>query len=46
MIRLKKFIVGSCDNLPYADNSFDLVISISTIHNLDIDGVKEVFVRN
>lgn len=37
----EKFIVGSCDNLPYADNSFDLVISISTIHNLDIDGVKK-----
>jgi len=32
---------GSCDKLPYADNSFDLVISIATIHNLDVDGVKK-----
>ncbi len=34
-------IVGSCDDLPYDDNSFDLVISIATIHNLDIPGVKK-----
>jgi ubiquinone/menaquinone biosynthesis C-methylase UbiE len=30
--------VANCLNLPYADNSFDLVISINTIHNLDVQG--------
>ncbi len=28
-------LVGSADKLPFNDNSFDLVISINTIHNLD-----------
>lgn len=32
---------ASCDELPYPDKSFDLVISIATIHNLDIEGVKK-----
>lgn len=32
--------LGTCDYLPYADGSFDLVISIATIHNLDLEGVK------
>ena len=27
-------IKGSCDNLPYADDSFDVVLSINTAHNL------------
>ncbi len=31
---------ASCDALPFTDNSFDLVVSIATIHNLDIHGVK------
>ncbi len=31
---------ASCDSLPYPDKSFDLVISIATIHNLDVEGVK------
>jgi len=39
---IKPFLkVGSCDSLPYDDNSFDLVISIATIHNLDKVGVRE-----
>ena len=29
--------VGDAKNLPYDDNEFDLVISINTIHNLDIE---------
>lgn len=33
--------VGSADSLPFADNSFDVVISINTIHNLDLDGCKK-----
>jgi len=38
----KPFIViGSCDNLPWPDNYFDLVVSIATIHNLDKKGVKK-----
>ena len=32
---------ASCDQLPFDDNSFDLVIAIATIHNLDKDGVKK-----
>jgi len=30
--------VSNCLNLPFADKSFDLVISINTIHNLDMQG--------
>jgi len=37
----KNFTLGSCDSLPYPDNSFDLVVSIATIHNLDLNGVKK-----
>lgn len=33
--------VGSCDNLPFDDKSFDLVISINTIHNLDLEGCSK-----
>ncbi len=31
---------ASCDELPFPDNSFDLVVSIATIHNLELEGVK------
>ena len=32
---VKKYIkVGSCESLPFKDNYFDFVVSISTIHNL------------
>lgn len=30
-----------CSKLPYPDKSFDLVIAISSIHNLDLQGVRE-----
>ena len=32
--------LGCCSTLPYESNSFDLAISIATIHNLDKNGVK------
>lgn len=32
---------ASCDELPFEDNSFDLVIAIATIHNLDKKGVAK-----
>ena len=32
--------VANANALPYDDNSFDLVISINTAHNLQIDGCK------
>lgn len=32
---------ASCDKLPYGDKSFDLVIAISSIHNLDLQGVRQ-----
>ncbi|HWB11908.1 MAG TPA: class I SAM-dependent methyltransferase [Pirellulales bacterium] len=33
--------VGCATRLPYADHSFDLVISINTIHNLPLEGCKQ-----
>ncbi len=32
--------IGCASSLPYADDSFDLAISINTIHNLDRDNCK------
>jgi len=41
MVEVKDNIkIGSCDDLPYPNNYFDLVVSIATIHNLDKEGVK------
>jgi SAM-dependent methyltransferase len=38
---VKRFLVqGSADELPFADQSFDLVISINTIHNLNRERCK------
>ena len=34
----KNLKVASCEELPFKDNTFDLVISINTIHNLERDG--------
>ncbi len=33
----KNLIVGNAKNLPFEDNEFDVVISINSIHNLDIE---------
>jgi SAM-dependent methyltransferase len=30
--------VASCDDLPFEDKSFDVVISITTVHNMDYEG--------
>jgi SAM-dependent methyltransferase len=30
-------VVGTADALPYPDAAFDLVVSINTVHNLDLD---------
>lgn len=30
--------VASCDNLPFKNNSFDVTISITTVHNMDYEG--------
>jgi len=32
--------IGSADALPFPDDSFDIVVSINTIHNLDVDGCR------
>src|SRR3989338_825386 len=31
----KKIIIGKAENLPFPDNSFDIVISVTAIHNFD-----------
>lgn len=38
---VKPFLkVADIQEMPFADKSFDVVISITTVHNLDMDGVK------
>jgi len=32
--------LGCCSSLPYDSNTFDLAISLATVHNLDLSGVK------
>jgi ubiquinone/menaquinone biosynthesis C-methylase UbiE len=34
-------LLGSCERIPFPDNHFDLVVSIATIHNVDLEGVKK-----
>lgn len=34
----ERLTIGSAESLPYADNSFDAVFAINTIHNLDRQG--------
>lgn len=42
MPSVKSFLrVASADKLPYPDKSFDLVISINSIHNLPLDRLKQ-----
>jgi ubiquinone/menaquinone biosynthesis C-methylase UbiE len=36
----KNLDIGCCSKLPYKDNAFDLVISINTIHNLELEKCK------
>ena len=40
----KKIIIGKAENLPFKDNSYDIVISVTAIHNFDdIEaGLKEI----
>lgn len=33
--------VGNVLSLPYEDNAFDVVVSVTTIHNLDLDGCAQ-----
>jgi ubiquinone/menaquinone biosynthesis C-methylase UbiE len=37
----KNIHVGTCEKLPFASEYFDLVVSISTIHNCNYNGIKE-----
>ena len=36
----ERLLVGNCKELPFPDRTFDLVISINTIHNLDVGECK------
>lgn len=37
----RRILQGSCDRLPFADNSFALALSVNTIHNLERTGCRE-----
>lgn len=39
-----KFVLGSAEELPFKDNSFDLVVSFTAIQNFDdlLNGLKEI----
>ena len=42
MASVKPFLkVASAEKLPYPDNSFDLVVSVNSIHNLSLEACKE-----
>lgn len=32
-----RLVVGTADSLPFRDHAFDLVVSINTVHNLELD---------
>ena len=38
---LPHMIIGNCEKLPWPDNSFDVVLSINTAHNLPIEKCKK-----
>ena len=37
----KNIIIGDCQKLPFSKNYFDFVVSISTIHNCNLSGIKK-----
>ena len=42
LIEIKdRLVIGSAEKLPFPDNSFDAVVSINTIHNLDRERCKQ-----
>jgi ubiquinone/menaquinone biosynthesis C-methylase UbiE len=41
----RNLIVGDAREMPYPDNSFDLVVSINTVHNLDREGCKQALIE-
>ena len=36
-----KILIGNCKNLPFENNFFDCVVSINTVHNLELDECKD-----